>query len=104
MGLDLDGSGMIAVFPESPSTGLSLLERLGSRRSVGRLGRCLLDGIRDQQMDMVGCNHVIGNLVVIALPGRKQPVPIAPMLIAISRSLADLEITKCQVRPVTGGS
>lgn len=52
IGICFDGSGVLAVFPESPFTLFSLMELLGG--STGAMNVCsgddILAGIRDQRM------------------------------------------------------
>jgi hypothetical protein len=76
----LNGSGMIAVFPESPFALLTLIEFLGSSpgNQLETLGDDIRGAIDDKQMCMIGGSHVVENPQAKTFFGFKEPGKPAP--------------------------
>ena len=68
--------GMVAVFPECSLAFLSSIECLGCAAGdeLLRSRNCLaLSAVEHEQMDVVGCDGVVGYAHTVAVPGFEQP-------------------------------
>ena len=88
----LRGSGMITIFPVGAFSVLSLIELLprSSGHQLHGIGDHVpLPIIHNEQVNMVGCDHVVQNRQTIALLGLIQPLQIPmPILLELEEEFS----------------
>ena len=87
--VDLDGGGVIAIFPKRALHSPSLVVLLGGAPGdeLHTLGNHVWPRVFDQKMYMVGCNYVIEDAQTKAFLGLEHPMQVAASVAGKFRGL-----------------